>query len=221
MRSVERLRCPRHRGAVRAARRGRAPADRRRSDRMTQQVMPGDRPIRLALVGCGRISRRTTSTPSPSSTSSSWSPCATSSSRARAKRARRSGVPWFTSYEQMLAQVPSDAVVIIATPSGLHPQHGIMAAQGRPARDLARSRWRSRSPPPTRSCRRATNTACISSSSSRTGSTRRSSCSSAPSTRGASGASTWPTAPCAGRVRRSTTTRRRGAAPGSSTAARS
>ncbi len=37
-------------------------------------------------------------------------------------------VPWFTSLEQMLAAVESD-VVVIATPSGLHPQHGIVAAR--------------------------------------------------------------------------------------------
>src|SRR5690606_32953077 len=38
------------------------------------------------------------------------------------------GVPSFTSLEAMLEAVESDAVVI-ATPSGLHPQHGILAAR--------------------------------------------------------------------------------------------
>src|SRR5579871_6562590 len=37
------------------------------------------------------------------------------------------GVPWFRSYEEMLAQAPCD-VVAVATPSGLHPRHGILAA---------------------------------------------------------------------------------------------
>jgi UDP-N-acetyl-2-amino-2-deoxyglucuronate dehydrogenase len=38
------------------------------------------------------------------------------------------GVPWFTSLERMLAETPCE-VVAIATPSGLHPAHGILAAQ--------------------------------------------------------------------------------------------
>jgi UDP-N-acetyl-2-amino-2-deoxyglucuronate dehydrogenase len=38
------------------------------------------------------------------------------------------GVPAFTSLEEMLAAVPSD-LVAVCTPSGLHPKHGIVAAQ--------------------------------------------------------------------------------------------
>jgi UDP-N-acetyl-2-amino-2-deoxyglucuronate dehydrogenase len=46
----------------------------------------------------------------------------------RAREAGESqGVPWFRSYEEMLAQAPSD-IVAVATPSGLHPRHGILAA---------------------------------------------------------------------------------------------
>ena len=37
-------------------------------------------------------------------------------------------MPWFTSYEAMLREVPSE-IVAIATPSGLHPAHGILAAK--------------------------------------------------------------------------------------------
>ena len=47
-------------------------------------------------------------------------------------RARAAGeefeVPWFRSYEAMLASAPCDAVAI-CTPSGLHPSHGIVAAR--------------------------------------------------------------------------------------------
>jgi UDP-N-acetyl-2-amino-2-deoxyglucuronate dehydrogenase len=38
------------------------------------------------------------------------------------------GIPWFTSYEKMLAEVESD-VVSICTPSGLHPAQGVLAAK--------------------------------------------------------------------------------------------
>ena len=48
---------------------------------------------------------------------------------ARAKATgEKAGVPFFTNYEKMLAEVPCDAVAI-ATPSGLHPAHGILAAK--------------------------------------------------------------------------------------------
>src|SRR6185503_18930245 len=38
------------------------------------------------------------------------------------------GIPWFTSYEEMLEKVPSD-IVAICTPSGLHPSQGVRAAK--------------------------------------------------------------------------------------------
>ena len=37
------------------------------------------------------------------------------------------GIPWFTDYEKMLSEVECD-VVAIATPSGLHPGQGVIAA---------------------------------------------------------------------------------------------
>jgi UDP-N-acetyl-2-amino-2-deoxyglucuronate dehydrogenase len=40
----------------------------------------------------------------------------------------QNGVPWFTAYAKMLSDVDCDAVTI-CTPSGLHPQHGILAAR--------------------------------------------------------------------------------------------
>ena len=49
-----------------------------------------------------------------------------------AAKARTAGeanrVPWYTSYETMLAEASCDAVAI-CTPSGLHPPHGILAAR--------------------------------------------------------------------------------------------
>jgi UDP-N-acetyl-2-amino-2-deoxyglucuronate dehydrogenase len=47
--------------------------------------------------------------------------------RARAT-GEAAGVPWFVSFEEMLATAPCD-VVTLATPSGLHPEEGIRAAQ--------------------------------------------------------------------------------------------
>jgi UDP-N-acetyl-2-amino-2-deoxyglucuronate dehydrogenase len=38
------------------------------------------------------------------------------------------GVPWFTSYAEMLQSAECD-VVAVCTPSGLHPQHGVLAAR--------------------------------------------------------------------------------------------
>ena len=94
---------------------------------MTDRSIPGDRPIRLALVGCGRISRNHFEAIAKLPDLELVAVCDIIESRAREAGVAQ-GVPWFTSYEQMLTQVPSDAVVI-ATPSGLHPQHGILAAK--------------------------------------------------------------------------------------------
>ena len=90
-------------------------------------VIRGDRPIRLALVGCGRISRNHFEAIAKLDDLELVAVCDLVESRAR-EAGESQRVPWFTSYEQMLAQVPSDAVVL-ATPSGLHPQHGILAAK--------------------------------------------------------------------------------------------
>jgi UDP-N-acetyl-2-amino-2-deoxyglucuronate dehydrogenase len=38
------------------------------------------------------------------------------------------GVPWFTSYDAMLRDAPCE-IVTVATPSGLHPSHGVFAAK--------------------------------------------------------------------------------------------
>lgn len=89
-------------------------------------AISADRPIRVALVGCGRISRNHFDAISKLDDLQLVAVCDSVESRAKeAGIAQR--VPWFVSMEQMLTEVPSD-VVVIATPSGLHPQHGIMAA---------------------------------------------------------------------------------------------
>ena len=84
-------------------------------------------PIRVALVGCGRISANHFEAIDRIEGMSLVAVCDAVESRARAA-GEKWHVPFFTSHEQMLAQVPCEAVAI-ATPSGLHPAHGIAAAR--------------------------------------------------------------------------------------------
>ena len=91
------------------------------------RVIAANEPIRIALVGCGRISRNHFEAIAHLPELQLVAVC--DSVEARAQQAgTEQGVAWFTSYEQMLADSPCDAVVI-ATPSGVHPQHGVMAAR--------------------------------------------------------------------------------------------
>lgn len=83
--------------------------------------------VRIALIGCGRISRNHFDAIAKVDGLELAAVCDIVPERAE-EAARAQGVPGFTSYEQMLAEVPCDAVAI-CTPSGLHPQHGIMAAR--------------------------------------------------------------------------------------------
>jgi UDP-N-acetyl-2-amino-2-deoxyglucuronate dehydrogenase len=94
---------------------------------MTHGAIPVTETIRIALVGCGRIAKNHFEAIDKIDALRLVAVCDVIEARAR-EAGEQQGVPWFTSYEAMLAQVPSDAVVI-ATPSGLHPQHGIMAAK--------------------------------------------------------------------------------------------
>lgn len=84
-------------------------------------------PIRVVLVGCGRISRNHFDAIARIDGLQLVGVCDIIAERAQAA-GEANEVPWFTSMDELLAQVPSDAVVI-ATPSGLHPQHGILAAR--------------------------------------------------------------------------------------------
>ena len=84
-------------------------------------------PIRIALVGCGRIAGNHVSAIKKLPEFSLVACCDSAADRARAI-GEAEGIPWFTSEERMLAEVPCDAVTI-ATPSGLHPKHGIIAAK--------------------------------------------------------------------------------------------
>ena len=83
--------------------------------------------VRVALVGCGRISQNHFDAIGAVEGLRLSAVCDVLPDRARAV-GERLGVPWFTAYEVMLREAPAD-VVTIATPSGLHSAHGALAAK--------------------------------------------------------------------------------------------
>lgn len=93
---------------------------------MTGKPITG-RDVRIALVGCGRISGNHFDAFRKIDGLQLVAVCDSVAERARAA-AESNGVPSFTAVEEMLHGVACDAVAI-CTPSGLHPQHGIIAAK--------------------------------------------------------------------------------------------
>ena len=89
--------------------------------------MSARRDFRIALVGCGRISGNHFDAIAKVDGLTLSAVCDIVEERARAA-GEKNGVPWFTTYSGMLAAAECD-VVAIATPSGLHPEHGVMAAR--------------------------------------------------------------------------------------------
>jgi len=85
------------------------------------------RSFKVALVGCGRISHNHFEAIDAVDGLSLSAVCDLVADRAR-DAGEKHGVPWFTSYDEMLKQADCD-VVVVATPSGLHPAQGIKAAQ--------------------------------------------------------------------------------------------
>lgn len=83
--------------------------------------------VRVALVGCGRISQTHLDAIREVEGLELAAVCDIVEQRARVA-GEQNDVPWFTVYPRMLADVLCDAVAI-CTPSGLHPQHGILAAR--------------------------------------------------------------------------------------------
>ncbi len=88
---------------------------------------PARRDFRVALVGCGRISQNHFDSVKQIDGLSFTAVCDIVESRAKSA-GEQLGVPWFTDYDRMLRDAECD-VVVIATPSGLHPHHGILAAK--------------------------------------------------------------------------------------------
>jgi UDP-N-acetyl-2-amino-2-deoxyglucuronate dehydrogenase len=81
---------------------------------------------RIAVAGCGSIAQRHFEAIAATDGLALSSVCDVVSTRAAAA-GDRWGVPWFASFDKMLAQSECD-VVVIATPSGLHASQGIRAA---------------------------------------------------------------------------------------------
>lgn len=94
---------------------------------MTQPDPQARTRSRVVLVGCGRISERHFDAIAEHPDLTLVAVCDDIAERAR-NAGTRLTVPWFESYQTMLDQVPAD-IAVICTPSGLHPRHGIMAAQ--------------------------------------------------------------------------------------------
>ncbi|HEX5435535.1 MAG TPA: Gfo/Idh/MocA family oxidoreductase [Gemmatimonadaceae bacterium] len=83
--------------------------------------------FRVVLVGCGRISERHFDAIATHHGLLLVGVCDEVPERARAA-GEKWRVPAFTSYQAMLSETTAD-VAVICTPSGLHPRHGIMAAE--------------------------------------------------------------------------------------------
>ena len=84
--------------------------------------------IKIGLIGCGRISSNHFEAVASQPDSIITACCDIIPERARAA-AEKYGIPfWTTDYEEMLGREDID-LVSICTPSGLHPEHGILAAQ--------------------------------------------------------------------------------------------
>ena len=89
--------------------------------------MASERSFRVALLGCGRISKNHFEAIDKIDGLDLVAVCDTDPERAK-EAGTRWKVPHFTSYERMLTESNAD-VVTIATPSGLHADQGVMAAE--------------------------------------------------------------------------------------------
>ena len=84
-------------------------------------------PLRLVVVGCGRISERHFEAIHEHPDCTLVGVADEVGDRV-STASEKYGVPGFTSYAGMLKETEAD-VAVICTPSGMHPRHGIMAAQ--------------------------------------------------------------------------------------------
>ena len=89
--------------------------------------MASSQTFRVGLVGCGRISKNHLEAIDKIDGLELIAVCDIDPERAKRAGAEWK-VPYFKSYERMLAESKTD-VVTIATPSGLHPAQGIAAAE--------------------------------------------------------------------------------------------
>jgi UDP-N-acetyl-2-amino-2-deoxyglucuronate dehydrogenase len=94
---------------------------------MTPRTLEERRDFRVALVGCGRISKNHFDALRRIDGLSLTAVCDIVPERARSA-GEQEGVPYFTSYEELLQRADCD-VVAICTPSGLHAAQGALAAR--------------------------------------------------------------------------------------------
>src|SRR5262249_42836189 len=89
-----------------------------------------DRKIRFAVVGCGRISPNHFGAIRKHAAHAELIGVCDSASAALAKAEAETGAPGYLSLTTMLAAADPD-VVVLATPSGLHPEQAIQVAESR------------------------------------------------------------------------------------------
>lgn len=87
-----------------------------------------DRKIRIAVVGCGRISRNHFGSVEKHAADMELAAICDNDPEVLEEHAGRLGVPAFLSYDEMLRKADCD-LVAICTPSGLHPSMVIRAAE--------------------------------------------------------------------------------------------
>ncbi len=87
-----------------------------------------DRPIRVALVGCGRISGKHIAALTQHADHAELIAVCDTDGAALDQAVAKTGVPGFESLRDLLAQSDADAVVL-ATPSGLHAEQGVAIAE--------------------------------------------------------------------------------------------
>ena len=84
--------------------------------------------LNIGLIGCGRISRNHFEAIAQQPNAKCIACCDIIEERARAASEKYNISNWTTNYEEML-QNPEIDLISICTPSGLHPEHGILAAK--------------------------------------------------------------------------------------------
>jgi UDP-N-acetyl-2-amino-2-deoxyglucuronate dehydrogenase len=88
-----------------------------------------DRPIRFALVGCGRISANHIDALGQHAARAQLVAVCDNRPEALARAVARTGARGYGSLAALLAESDAD-IVVLATPSGLHPRQAIAAARG-------------------------------------------------------------------------------------------
>jgi UDP-N-acetyl-2-amino-2-deoxyglucuronate dehydrogenase len=93
-----------------------------------KRPLPRDRRIRTALVGCGRISKSHLDALAAHKADTELVAVCDADPKALAAAQELTGAPGYPSLDALLAKADAD-LVVLATPSGLHPAQAIQAAQ--------------------------------------------------------------------------------------------